>query len=162
LEITALKLPQTISITIRANGAPLEGIPAMLSFVMKQKNHHSLVFGPSDASGTIRVTADEIRREARKTMELFLMDYSDIDAYWSGILRVTPMNREALKGALSAFRRFRSYEFPAGYEKMLFRADTIVSKIPTEKIDSTVQCETAEPIKIETVPVQAQSSVARQ
>ena len=64
------RVPERISITITAEGSPLEGIPVMLRFEMAQKNHHSFVFGPSDVTGKIDVSADEIRREAHKTMEL--------------------------------------------------------------------------------------------
>jgi hypothetical protein len=152
-----LRVPEKISITITADGAPLKGIPAMLSFAMEQKNNHSLIFGPSDESGTIHISGDEIRLEARKTMELFLMDYADIDSYWTGSLRVMPMNRDALKRALSAFRQFRGYEFRVGYEEMLRRANDILSKIPGTRLDSLVHCQAGEPITVENIPAEVSS-----
>ena len=123
---------------------------------MAQRNNHNFVFGPSDASGNIRITGDEIRREARKTMELFLMDYSDIDAHWTGRLQAKPMNREAIKRALSAYRQFGSNQFPPGYEQMLLAADAILSKIPTAKLDVSVQCEPQNTFTVELLPVQSE------
>jgi hypothetical protein len=154
----ALKIPKQITITISTGGKPLVGVPVNLVFLMKQKNHHSFVFGPSDVSGQICVTNDEIKHEARKTMELFLMDYADIEAHWTGTLHVTPMNREAIKRALSAYRQFRTHEFPPHYEEMLLSADSILSGIPTATLEASVRCEPHQRLTIETVPAQTEES----
>jgi hypothetical protein len=151
-----LRVPEKILINITANGKPLGGIPIRLSFVMAQKNHHGFIFGPSDSSGLIQVDGDEIRREARKEMEIFLMDYADIDTYWTGVLRVTPVNRESLKKALAAYRQFRHCEFPPGYEEMLLAADAILSRTPTAKLEASVRCEPDQGFTVEAVPVQAE------
>ena len=150
-----MKVPANISIILIADGRPLAGVPVYLSFVMAQRNNHNFVFGPSDTSGNIRITNDEIRQEARKTMELFLMDYADIDAHWTGRLQARPMNREAIKGALSAYRQFGSNQFPAGYEQMLLAADAILSKIPKAKLEVSVQCEPQNAFTVELLPVQS-------
>jgi hypothetical protein len=151
-----LKVPVNISITLVADGKPLAGVPVNLTFIMAQKNNHNFVFGPSDTSGNIRITHDEIRREARKTMELFLMDYADIDAHWTGRLQAKPMNKEAIKGAHSAYRQFGSDQFPAGYEQMLLAAAAILSKIPTAKLEVGVQCEPQNTFTVELLPVQSE------
>ena len=144
-----------ITIIIAADGRPLAGAPVNLTFVMGKKNNHNFVFGPSDTSGNICITDDEIRREAREAMGLFLTDYADIDAHWIGRFQAKPMNRDAIKRALSAYGQFRSYyEFPPGYEQMLLAADIILSKIPTAKLEVSVQCEQQNTFTIETVPVQ--------
>lgn len=127
-----------------------------LTFVMARKNHHVFIFGPSDSSGSIQVSGDEIRREARKAMELFLMDYADIDGYWTGALRATPVNRESLKGALVAYQQFGQSEFPPGYEEMLLRADEILGNIPTFTLEANVRCEPGQGFTVEAVPVRAE------
>ena len=155
-----MKVPEKTTITITTGGKPIEGVPVKLIFEMAKKNHHIFVFGPSDSSGTINVTADEIRREARKTMELFLMDFTDIEAHWTGRLRIVPMNRQAIKAALSAFRQFRSFKFPANYEQMLLAADAILSRIPTAKLEASVRSEPDKKLTLEAVPVQAEEEVS--
>ena len=151
-----LKVPEKVTITIVVEGRPLAGVPVNLTFVMGKKNNHGFVFGPSDVSGRICISGDEIRREARKTMELFLMDYADIDVHWTGRMMATPINRDAIKGALSAYRLFRSYEFPPGYEQMLLAADAILSEIPTATLEASVRCEPEKILTIEEVPVRAE------
>lgn len=88
-------------------------------------------------------------------MELFLMDYANIDAHWTGTLRATPMKRDAIKWALSAYRQFLSHEFPPGYEQMRLAADVILSKIPTATLGATVRCEPEKMFTVEAVPVRA-------
>lgn len=151
-----MRVPERILINVTADGKPQEGIPVRLSFIMARKNHHGFIFGPSDASGLIQVDGDMIRREARREMEIFLMDYADIDAYWTGVLRATPVNRESLERALAAYRRFRHCGFPPGYEEMLLRADATLGKIPTATLRATVRCEPDQRFAVEGVPVQAE------
>jgi hypothetical protein len=151
-----LKVPEKTTITVTTGGKPLAGVPVKLIFLMGKKNHHSFVFGPSDVTGKISIGGDEIRREARKTMELFLMDYADIEAHWTGRLRVIPMNRESIKTALLAFRRFRSFEFPPNYEDMLLAADAILSRIPTATMEVSICCEPEQGVTVEAVPVPAE------
>jgi len=150
-----LRVPGRTTITITTGGNPLTGVPVKLIFLMGKKNHHSFVFGPSDATGKISILDDEIKREARKTMELFPMDYADIEAHWTGRLRVIPMNREAIKAALSARRQFRTYQFPPHYEEMLLAADVILSRIPkTTTLEATVRCEPEHGATVEAVTVE--------
>lgn len=136
-----------------ADGKPIKGILVTLSFVMSRKNHHGFIFGPSDDSGVIEVSGEEIRREARKEMEIFLMDYADIDTYWTGVLRATPVNRESLKRALAAYRQFRHCEFPPGYEGMLLAADGILSRMPTAVLEARVQCQPDRGCAVEVIAV---------
>lgn len=153
-----MKIPEKTTITVTAEGKPLAGVPVKLVFMMEKKNHHSFVFGPSDQSGTISVSNNEITREARKTMELFLMDYAEIETWWTGRMRVMPMNRESIKAALSAYRRFRSYEFPPDYEEMLLAADGILSRIPTATLKASVCCEPDHGFTVEAVSVPAEAT----
>lgn len=136
-----MRIPEKLSIAITADGVPLEGIPVLLTFVMARKNNHDLVFGPSDKSGDICVSGDQIRSGARKNVEFFLMDYADVESFWTGMLRITPMNRQAVERALSAFRIFRRFKYPPGYEEMLQRADATLKKFPKAKLEARVHIE---------------------
>ena len=125
----------------------------MLEFPMSQKNPYQLAFGPSNSEGNIRVTADQIRKEALKVNQLFVMDYAPLEAFWTGTIRIVPLNREALQRALSAARLFRRYEYPPGYQDLLLAAAAILSKSAGTKLSATVQCDTGEPITIDAASV---------
>ena len=133
----------------------MEGMFAFLKFVMARKNSFDLLFGPSDARGEIEVTRDRVLNEARKSMELFVMDYVDIESHWTGKLQVTPMNRQATTRALSAYRLFRRYEYPPDYEKNLQAADAALSQVPKLRLVAVVQCKTSEPVEVESIAVSA-------
>ena len=148
-----MRIPDKITITISADHTPLKGMWVKLKFFMQQKNHHGLVFGPSAEDGRIEITRNQVKQEGLKTMELFLMDYADIEGFWTGRLEVIPMNRASLQGALSASRLFRSYVYPPGYQDSLTAADAALADIPEAELTATVQCETSESIAIETVRV---------
>jgi hypothetical protein len=116
-----VKLPDTVLVTVTRADQPIPDMWVVLEFPMAQKNPYQLAFGPTNGLGQIRVTADEIRAEALKVNNLFLMDYVSIERFWTGTLRVTPMNRPALERALSAQRMFHNYKYPEGYREMLQR-----------------------------------------
>jgi hypothetical protein len=150
-----VRVPATIRVGIKAGDRKMQGMFAMLTFVMARKNSFDLLFGPSHEAGEIEITREQVLEEARKSMELFVMDYADIESYWTGRLRVTPMNRDAVQRALSAYRLFRKYEYPPGYEDKLRAADAALARVPEVELTAVVNCEASEPIDIETVRVPA-------
>ena len=99
-----MRVPAKIETTIKTDGQEMKGVSVMLKFLTARKNPYDLVFGPSDEQGRIVVMRDQIIGEARKTLELFLMDYGDLEIEWTGKLRVTPMNRKSIERALLALR----------------------------------------------------------
>lgn len=89
----ALKIPARIKVVVAAGERHIPGMFVMLRFVMARKNHFDLLFGPSGQGGEIEVTREQVLEEVHKSMELFLMDYSDIESYWTGKLQVTTKSR---------------------------------------------------------------------
>jgi hypothetical protein len=81
------------------------------------------------------------------------MDYADIESYWTGKLKVTPMNRDVVERALSAYRLFRGYKYPPGYEKNLRTADTTLVPLREMELTAKVDCETPDPIEVESIRV---------
>lgn len=150
-----LKLPTKLSITVTADRRPLPGMWIVLEFPMSQKNPYQLAFGPSEAQGRISITEDEIRQEALKVNQLFLMDYAPLETYWTRALRVMPMGRAALQRALSASRLFKRYKYPAGYQHSLAAADAALQQMNDAELSASVQCEATELPAIEVVPVRA-------
>jgi len=148
---TALKIPARIKIAITAGERHVQGMFVMLTFAMARKNPFNLLFVPSDRGGGIEVTRDQILEEAHKSMDLFLMDYADIESYWTGKIKVTPMNREAVERALSAYRLFRKCKYPPGYEENLRTAHAALVQFREMELKAIVDCETPDPIEVESI-----------
>lgn len=122
---------------------------------MAQKNHFDLLFGPSGTGGEIEVKREQVLEEAHKSMELFLMDYADIESYWTGKLEVTPLNRDAIQRVLSGYRLFRRYKYPAQYEENLRAADAALAQLRDAELTVAVHCETPDPIQVVSIRVAA-------
>ncbi len=150
-----VRIPARMKVAIAAGDRKMPGMFAMLTFVMARKNSFDFLFGPSNEAGEIEITRDQVLAEARKSMELFVMDYANIESYWTGRLRVTPMNRDAVQRALSAYRLFSKYEYPPAYEAKLRAADAALAEVPEVELTAVVKCETSEPIEVEAVRVPA-------
>jgi len=106
--------------------------------------------------GKIRVTREEIVSEAQKVREFFLLDYARIEAAWGGTLVVTPLNREAINRARSAYQLFGArYPFIERYKEFLDAADAALSQLPSVELTAIVQCETSQTIDIETIAISA-------
>jgi hypothetical protein len=150
-----MRIPDTIHVVISAGKQPVPGMLAMLKFVTSQKNSFNFVFGPSDAAGNIQLSREQLIAEAQKDREFFLMDYAEIEFAWTGTLIVTPMNRDAIKRARSAFELFRLYPFRGDYKESLDAADAALSQIPNAELIAHAQCSTTENTHIEVVTVTA-------
>jgi hypothetical protein len=151
-----LRIPEKITIAIQVGGQPTKGMFVTLKFLTTRKNPYDLLFGPSDEHGSVGITREQVLNEARRTMEFFLMDYGEIETEWTGKVQVTPMNRESIARALSAFRLFkRSYEYPPGYEESLNVADAGLADKGDADLIATIQGKLEHPITIEIVSVRA-------
>lgn len=150
-----MKIPARIKVAIAAGERHIPGIFVMLKFIMHRKNHFGLLFGPTDREGELEVTREQVLEEAHKSMELFLMDYADIDKFWTGKLEVTPLNRSAVEGALSAYRLFRRYEYPQQYEENLRATDGVLAQLRDAELVGSVYCETSDRVEIVSVRVRA-------
>lgn len=109
-----------------------------MRFLAAKKSPFDFVFGPSDTEGKIEISRDQIILEARKTIDLFPMDYWNIESDWTGVLRVTPMNRESITRALSAVRLYRSHDYRPGYQASLKAADGILAEKSGTELTATV------------------------
>jgi len=150
-----VKIPAKIRLAIAAGERHIPGIFVMLRFVMARKNHFDLLFGPKDSRGEIEITREQVLEEAHKSMELFLMDYADIDNFWTGRLEVTPLNRDAVERALSAYRLFRNYKYAPEYEENLRAADAVLAQLRDAELAGTVLCETPDPVEVVSIRVTA-------
>jgi hypothetical protein len=128
------------------------GMFVALTFPVVRKSPYGFLFGPSDLRGRIEVSRDQILSQAKKAVDLFPMDHWSLELDWTGVLRVTPVNREGLAGALHAFRLYRgNYDHGPGYEESLKVADAILARRGEAEMTATVRFEAKEPVTIETV-----------
>ena len=95
------------------------------------------------------MTREEILTEARKGDNFFLMDYAGLEQSWTGRLLVTPINREAIKRALSAFHLYRQFPYPANYSETLNLADAALVGISQQELTVVVQHDSANEIVVE-------------
>ena len=150
-----MNIPDRIKMITYIQKRASPGMFALLRFETSRKNPYDFIFGPSDSRGQIEVSSQQILEESRKSQELFVMDYADLKSSWTGSMTVSPMNRAALQRALSACRLFRKFEYPPNYEQDLEAAEATLGKIPAAELSITVQFESQEPPKIQTVRVPA-------
>src|SRR5438067_2506286 len=102
LLLSASRMPEFLTILCQADGRAQEGLLVSLSLLMSRKNHFNMVFGPSGNSGQISVSRAEINDEVEHALELFPMDYDDLDSF-TGEIAVTPMDCQQIESALRAF-----------------------------------------------------------
>ncbi|WP_242395822.1 hypothetical protein [Anaeromyxobacter oryzisoli] len=138
--------PNEIVVVVKRNGIPVPGMFVLCTLRSTRKNDFKLVFGPTDSAGRLRVSREDLLREGGNEKRLFPMDYGDVEADFSGELKVTPMNREALSRALTAYSMFNNVSpYPAGYEENVRRArdalehENGVLVVETSTSDATVK-----------------------
>jgi hypothetical protein len=116
-------LPNEIVVVVKRNAIPVSGMFVLCALRSMHKNDFKLVFGPTDSAGRLRVSREDLLREGGNEKRLFPMDYGDVETDFSGELKVTPMNREALSRALAAYSMFNKVSpYPTGYEENVRRA----------------------------------------
>jgi hypothetical protein len=69
------------------------------------KNDFQMPFGPTDETGVLEISAAEIEREVSATKNFFLMDYTGL-VHWTGEIRISVMNREAVELLMDAYQTF--------------------------------------------------------
>jgi hypothetical protein len=149
-----MRIPEALRITIKVSGQPAPHMMAMLKFVTARKNPYCLVFGPSDRSGLISLTREQIISEAQKEERLFIMDYAGLEKYWTGALHVTPMNHQAIARARDAHRQFSPvFPYSENYKEALDAADAALALVPGEELCADVQCEPREGVQLESLSV---------
>jgi len=150
-----MKLPDKLLLTVSADGRPLAEMMVKLEFPMAAKNTHHMVFGPSDPSGQIFITGEQMSIEAKRTQAMFLNDYDRLEVGWTGKLKIRPMNLPMIKRALSAYRIFGSQQYAPGYENHLLAARTALAKTPEAVLTVQVDVDAAHPATIEGGSVRA-------
>lgn len=148
-------LPAQIRVRCRANGEPLAGALVSLVVAMTYKNDFSMTSGPTDDTGLVIITADEILYWIDWDARHFQMDYSG-SAHFSGELLVKAEGRAGIAGCLAGYDLYRSYlPFPEGYPERLQAAKTVIEGIVPAKLTVEVEHDGPPNLIIRTQVVQA-------
>src|SRR5579875_1266958 len=89
-------LPTTVDLLVSANDRPLPGAFVDIELPTERKNNYRFPVGPADDDGRLRVSGADLAGWARRTNDLFLMDYSGLEGNWTGEIIATPTNRAGL------------------------------------------------------------------
>jgi hypothetical protein len=146
-----LMLPSRISIICKVDGVPSPNLMVNVTVNVTCKNDFRFIFGPSDASGSVVVTREELLSEAEKDRQFFLMDYSHPEQDFSGKIRVCVESGESIKWAFDAYGVFKNhYKFSENYMDNLKCTAKFLRNIGDAELSVSVRLE-GEQCEVETV-----------
>ena len=115
-------LPEKIEVICSSDCTPTEGILLGLTMRTSQKNDYNFVFGPTDPTGKVVISKDEIVQQATKQLDLSLMDYFPIEDVYTGNFEINALSKAKLKSAIEAVNLFGRKNYPEGYLEKLQNA----------------------------------------
>ena len=109
-------------IILKANGKLQPGVAIDLCFAMARKNSfHYTVF--LDADGTAEIGCDELLRSFDEDRKLFVMDYGDPHADFSGEIGGHILVKQEIEKRIEAVKQFgKVYHYQEGYLEKLSNA----------------------------------------
>jgi len=137
-----MKLPEQMRVEIRGDQKPLKDMFVMVQIVTNKQNDFAFAFGPSDESGHLQISRDDLLREADNLKRLFIMDYGDPEADFSGKIIIEPLNRSALQKAANGYESFKkAAQFPANYGEDIRHAKDVLDRLQPARLSVTIQSE---------------------
>jgi hypothetical protein len=154
--MTSGGLPDVLRISVQTKGKPMAGAWADITFGMARKNRHGTLAGPTDENGEVIVQREDIEESARHASELSPMDYVGLDA-WDGTIRVEAINRERVRGIVSAVDLWEDLGSLRTEENLraLRRYGEFLETIAGEELSVSASCEPGDAAEIETVGARA-------
>jgi hypothetical protein len=129
-------LPDSVSAVVKCGGHPTPGLFVDVRIATSSKNDFNCVFGPTDATGLLEFTRDDLLRQAARDRNLSLMDYGHPEANYAGRVEVSPMGRERLRGALRGYETWRSAAaFPPQYAERLRTALSMLERLAPARLE---------------------------
>lgn len=120
-----MKLPERIDVRVIADGRPVAGMFVCVTVRTTRKNDFGLGFGPTNKEGELVIWRHDLIREAEKERRLFIMDYGHPEYDFAGEVVVTPLNREALRQAITAYDTYHEVTpYPPLYAQQMEEART--------------------------------------
>ena len=146
-----MKLPNTIEVSVKADGKPLDGVLVRVCIVTTSRNNFHSQFGPTDDNGRVVITRAALIAEAKRDQELFVMDYGDAENNFAGEVVVSIFGKDDLSRAINAYALFKDVaEYPPDYLKHLHRAQEILDTLTDTKIEIDVVYEKVQGVEVRT------------
>jgi hypothetical protein len=131
------RLPDVLRVVLTVAGRPISGLLVRVAIAPTRKNAFVSYHGPSDETGTVIVTRNDILRKAEQTLSLGLMDYGGPESDAAGSLHVAPLDRQAIAKALVGYEQYKRYTvFDTGYRDHLVKADQVLVGLANARVDA--------------------------
>lgn len=144
-----MNLPPKLVFRCYADGAGLPGAFVLLTLPTRQKNPFTIIVGPADADGVLRVTREQLETSIRRQANLFVMDYTGLNDL-TGQISFRPMNEAALDAALKAYALYQPYAakrgltlYADGYAEALMAAKRHIAQLRPQKISARAELSSA-------------------
>jgi hypothetical protein len=135
-----MKLPERIDIKVLADGKPAGGMFVCLTLRATRKNDFALGFGPANEEGALRISRDDLLREAEKDRQLFIMDYGNPEEDFAGEILVKPLNREELERAAAVHDKYQQVtRYPARYAEQIREARATLDRLSAGELSVEVR-----------------------
>jgi len=133
-------LPDRLAITTLLDGHALPSQMVMVTLGMEQKNDYALAFGPTDSCGRIEIASKQLVDAATEERRLFMMDYLDLEAGFTGSITLTVLDLASLDRAIAAWNMFRGVTpYPPGYEVAIRAARQVIMAEPGGNLVALVE-----------------------
>jgi hypothetical protein len=150
------KLPDRLRVLAVSDSKPLSGAWVRLTLPTTRKNDFMMSFGPADKEGVLEISATDIERKVRATKNFFLMDYGSL-ADWTGEIRISVMNREAVELLMDAYQIFGRTPklYPVDLPDLMDAYDRRLREVEDQMLTAEVEQEGETRATITLEPVEA-------
>jgi hypothetical protein len=109
-------------VLIKAQGPVKAGLGVRLRFEMSKKNHY-YYDAYLDEKGVAEVSRSQLLREFDKARELFIMDYMNPRAVFTGTIHAHVLSKDEIEKGIEAYNTFgKNYQYPTAYLETLKHA----------------------------------------
>jgi hypothetical protein len=150
------KLPERLRVRVVGDSTPLGGAWVRLTLPTTRKNDFMMSFGPADDKGFLEISASEIELKVEAIANFFLMDYTGLPD-WTGEIRISVMNREAVELLMDAYQIFGRTPklYPVDLPDLMDAYDRRLREVEDQMLTAEVEQEGETRATITLEPVEA-------
>jgi len=135
-----MRLPERLEVRVLVDGTPTVGMFVCVTIRMTRKNDFGLGFGPTNEEGELMISREDLLREAEKERRLFIMDYTHPEDDFAGEVVVTPLNREALAQAITAYDTYQQVTpYPPRYAEQVQEARMLLDELKPKSLSVEIE-----------------------
>jgi hypothetical protein len=112
-------LPDVIRVQVATRTAPLPSLLVLTRIVMHELNDYWSVHGPTDEQGVLRITRDDLLRNAATTKSFYEDEFADVETQLAGLIEVRVLDEAGIERALEAAAALPDYPYEVGYVQKL-------------------------------------------